>query len=106
MRLLLDECVPKGLRLELGAHAVRTVGDMGWFGIKNGALLQRAALEFDCFLTSDRNLQFQRRVDALPLAVLVIHPLDNRVETLRALMPAVRSALGAIGSRELKVVGS
>ena len=72
MRVLLDECVPKRLRTGLTGHAVRTVAEMGWAGIKNGHLLQRAAAEFDCFLTVDRNLQFQQRIDALPLAVLVI----------------------------------
>jgi len=54
MRVLLDECVPKRLSTELTAHAVRTVAEMGWSGIKNGQLLQRAAAEFDCFLTVDR----------------------------------------------------
>ena len=45
MRLLLDECVPKELRLELSAHSVRTVVEMGWSGIKNGQLLQKGGLE-------------------------------------------------------------
>jgi predicted nuclease of predicted toxin-antitoxin system len=86
MRVLLDECVPKRLSTELTAHAVRTVAEMGGSGIKNGELLQRAAAEFDCFLTVDRNLQFQQRIDALPLAVLVMQAVDNRLETLRPLM--------------------
>ena len=105
MRVLLDECVPKRLRIELPAHAVRTVAEMGWSGIKNGELLQKAATEFDCFLTVDRNLQFQQRIDALPLSVLVIRAPDNRLETLRPLMAEVREALVSIGSHELKVVG-
>jgi len=64
MRVLLDECVPKRLREELMAHAVRTVAQMAWSGIKNGQLLQKVASAFDCFLTVDRNLQFQQPVDA------------------------------------------
>ena len=106
MRVLLDERVPKQLRSELGPNVVRTVAEMGWSGIKNGQLLQKAASEFDCFLTVDRNLQFQQRADALPLAVLVIRARDNRLETLRAIMPVVKIALTKIGSRELVVVGS
>ena len=104
MRVLLDECVPKRLRTELTAHAVRTVAEMGWSGIKNGELLQKAASDFDCFLTVDRNLQFQQRIDALPLAVLVIQAVDNRIETLRPLMAAVREALTSIAANELKVI--
>jgi hypothetical protein len=79
---------------------------MGWSGIKNGQLLQRAAAEFDCFLTVDRNLQFQQRIDALPLAVLVVQAVDNRLETLRPLMVTAREALASIGPGELKVIGS
>jgi hypothetical protein len=64
----------------------------------------RAASDFDCFLTVDRNLQFQQRIDTLPLAVLVIQAVDNRFETLRPLMAAVRQALTSIPANELKVV--
>jgi hypothetical protein len=98
MRVLLDECVPRRLRTELTAHIVRTVAEMV------GLLLQKAAPDFDCFLTVDRNLQFQQRADALPLAVLVIQAVDNRIETLRPLMAAVREALTSIAANELKVV--
>jgi hypothetical protein len=105
MRVLLDECVPKRLRTELTAHAVRTVAEMGWSGIKNGQLLQRAAAEFDGFLTVDRNLQFQQRIESLPLAVLVIQAVDNRLETLRPLMGAAKEALASIGRGDLKVIG-
>jgi len=43
MRLLLDESVPSRLRRALPNHAVRTVGEMGWSGVKNGKLLALAA---------------------------------------------------------------
>jgi len=79
---------------------------MGWSGIKNGQLLQRAATEFDCFLTVDRNLQFQQRIDTLPLAVLVVQAVDNRLETLRPLMVSAQEALASIAPGELKVIGS
>ena len=42
MRLLLDECVPKRLKRELPGRDARTVQDLGWAGIKNGALLRLA----------------------------------------------------------------
>jgi hypothetical protein len=77
---------------------------MGWSGIKNGELLQKAAPDFDCFLTVDRNLQFQQHIDALPLAVLVIQAVDNRIETLRPLMAAAGEALTSIAANELKVI--
>ena len=79
---------------------------MGWAGIKNGQLLRKATVEFDCFLTVDRNLEFQQPVDSLPLAVLVIRAADNRIETLRPRMAMAREALASIGANEMKVIGS
>jgi hypothetical protein len=104
MRVLLDECVPKRFRDDLSPHVVRTVPDMGWTGIKNGQLLQLASSQFDCFLTVDRNLQFQQDVGNLPLAVLVIEARDNRVETLRSILPGVIEALATIVPGELRIV--
>jgi hypothetical protein len=66
MRLLLDESVPRRLRNALPAHTVRTAVEMGWGGIKNGALLALAAPEFDAFITVDKNLPYQQNVAALP----------------------------------------
>ena len=43
MRVLLDECVPNGLRRELPGHDVRTVPEMGWAAKENGELLALAA---------------------------------------------------------------
>ena len=106
MRVLLDECVPKRVRSELPDHAVRTVVEMGWSGIKNGQLLQRAATEFDCFLTVDRNLQFQQHVEALPVAVLVINSANNKFEAILPHMQAVRDRLVIIQPKQLVAVGT
>jgi len=106
MRVLLDECVPRRVRLELTEHAVLTVGDMGWSGVKNGQLLAKAELEFDCVLTVDKNLQFQQSPTGLPIAVLVVHSINNKFETLKPLMAQVREALLVIQPRELRRIGA
>ena len=93
MRVLLDECVPARLREELPDHAVQTVAEMGWSGIKNGILLRRAEAQFDCFLTVDRNLQFQENLGKLKIAVVVLHAERNDFPNLRPLMAQVRTAL-------------
>jgi len=56
MRVRLDECVPRQLVRELPDFAVRTVQQMGWSGVKNGALLERAAGQFDVLFTVDQDL--------------------------------------------------
>jgi len=106
MRVLLDECLPRRLRSELAEYSVQTVSQMGWAGVKNGQLLQKAATEFDCFVTVDRNLQFQQAIGNLPVAVLVIRARGNRIEDLLPLMPEIRRALAEIAPRELRVIGA
>jgi hypothetical protein len=54
MRVLLDECLPRKLKQNVRADFVRTVPEMGWASIENGALLRLAEPEFDVFLTRDR----------------------------------------------------
>lgn len=40
MRLLLDENLPKRLKLDFPEHEIYTVRDKGWNGIKNAELLR------------------------------------------------------------------
>jgi predicted nuclease of predicted toxin-antitoxin system len=93
MRVLLDECVPRGLREELPGHEVKTVAETEWAGVKNGELLQLAAKEFDVLLTVDRNLEYQQNFSGLALAVIIVHASSNDITVLRPLMPAVLEAL-------------
>jgi hypothetical protein len=39
MRVLLDACVPKGVRRSLSGHEVQTAHEMGWGDLDNGDLL-------------------------------------------------------------------
>jgi hypothetical protein len=83
MRILLDESLPQELRNELPEHTVVTVGEPGWSGLKNGELLLQAADRFDVFVTADQNLQFQQNLSKLPITVLVLVAVSNRIELLR-----------------------
>jgi len=87
MRILLDEDLPRRLTSMLVGHNVSTVQRSGWTGIKNGKLLGLAAAEFDVFLTMDRNLEFQQNLAALPIAVLVVEAVSNRMEHLVPMVP-------------------
>ena len=60
MRLLLDESVDRRLARDIQGHDVFTVFDLGRDSVRNGALLARAAGQFDAFVTVDRNLALQR----------------------------------------------
>lgn len=94
MRVLLDECLPgRKMRAAFPGHDVRTVAEMGWRGVQNGALLARAAAEFDAFVTADRKLRYQQNTPAVALVIVVLRAPSNRIEHLRPLLPQANDAL-------------
>ena len=101
MRLLLDECVDRRLAGDIQGHDVSTVFDLGWAGVLNGGLLTRAAGRFDVFVTVDRNLAFQQRIDALPFAVVVLRARSNRLADLKPLVPLLLEALATVRAGEV-----
>ena len=105
MRLLLDECIDRRLARDLVGHEVRTVPQMGWAGIKNGALLTRAEKEFDVFITVDRNLSFQQNLPKFDITVLVLHAPSNRLADLRPLAPKILSILPTLAKGQAEHVG-
>jgi len=95
MKILLDESLPRKLKGYFPAeHAVFTVRDKGWLGQKNGALLKLMAEDgFELFVTVDRNLRYQQNTDRLPLTIMVLCAVNNRLETLGALIPKLLEQL-------------
>jgi len=106
MKVLLDECLPRRLKRDLSGHQVFTVPEMGWAGVKNGALLrliQDAA--FDVFVTIDGNLSYQQNLKGMNLAIIVLRAPDNTIESLRPLVPAILAAMQRITTGEVLPVG-
>ena len=106
MRLLLDESVPRRLRRALSAHTVKTAVEMGWSGVKNGALMALAAAEFDAFITVDRNLPHQQNIATLPIAVVVLIAHSNELHLLLPLVPRLEEALATLRPGTLVEIGA
>jgi predicted nuclease of predicted toxin-antitoxin system len=106
MRILLDESVPRKFAFELRGHETQTVQKRGWAGLKNGALLRAASQEFEVLVTGDRNLEFQQNPATMPIAVIVLLAVNNRVETLRPLVHDVLKVLNTIQPGQLVRVGA
>jgi hypothetical protein len=104
VRVLLDECLPRGLKRELPGHDVRTAPEMGWASKRNGELLQLAQREFDVFLTVDRNLQHQQNLASFEIAVIVLVARSNRFDDLRPLLNTVRESLSIVKRGEALVI--
>ena len=99
MRLLLDESVPARLGRSLVSHEVRTVGEMGWSGTKNGKLLVLAAADFDAFVTVDKNLPHQQNLASLPVAVVLLDAHTVELKALLPLIPALERVLSSLVPR-------
>ncbi|OGA22149.1 MAG: hypothetical protein A3H34_03160 [Betaproteobacteria bacterium RIFCSPLOWO2_02_FULL_67_19] len=106
MRLLLDESVPKRLRRHLPSHDVKTVVEMGWSGVKNGALLALAAKDFDAFVTVDKSLPYQQNLASLPVAVVVLRANSNELPQLLPILPKLEEALATLRPRSCVQVGA
>ncbi len=105
MKVLLDECLPQQLRHDLLGHDVTTVAAMGWAGMKNGALLRLTEPTFDVFITIDRNIEHQQRLQMPNMAVILLAAPNNRLETLRLLIADILTALQTIGDGDVVRVG-
>lgn len=106
MKVLLDECLPRKLKNEFAGHEVVTVPEMGWAGMKNGALLRFAEANFDVFVTADQNVQYQQNVSSRVIGVVILVASNNRFETLLPLCPTASSVIATIRPGEVVRVGS
>lgn len=91
MKILLDESLPRKLRIDFGPeHEVWTVRDKGWLSKKNGELLKLMTDDnFDIFVTVDKNLPYQQNLERLYVTIVVLNAKDNRLTTLRVLIPKI-----------------
>jgi predicted nuclease of predicted toxin-antitoxin system len=104
MRILLDECVDWRLLRDLGNHDVKTVKQLGWTEVQNGALLSLASKEFDAFVTVDVELPSQQNAATIGLAVIVLRARTTRLQDLRELIPTLEAALRDAEKGEIRVV--
>jgi predicted nuclease of predicted toxin-antitoxin system len=96
MKLLLDECTPKRLRLDFPGHEVQTVEQAGLKGLKNGELLREASSRFEVLITVDQNVPFQQNITAHSIALLILVGRSNRYSELKMLAPKALHALHTI----------
>ena len=91
MKLLLDEQVPARLARSFPKpFEVRTVQQMGWASVKNGALLRLAADSgFGALVSADKNMEYQQNLTELAIPILILSARDNRLPALEPLVPSI-----------------
>lgn len=92
-RVLLDENLPRALRLDLAEFEVRTVQEEGWSSLSNGQLLRAAEASFSVLVTADKRLRFQQNIPSFKLAVVVVAAESTRLVDLRKLIEPLRHAI-------------
>jgi len=94
MKILLDECVPWPMHKFLVGHICSTAQAKGWGGVNNGALLSLAETEFDLFITSDQNIQYQQNLAGRRIRILLLS--TNKLRPILAAAALVQSAVTAM----------
>ena len=83
--MLLDENIDIRFKkaFDASGHAIFTVQDMQWKGVKNGALLKlMAEHEFDVFIAVDKNLPYQQNLTLLPVTIFILNVWRNVLPNL------------------------
>ncbi len=94
MKVLLDENLDHALRNLLAPHEVVTVTFMGWAGLKNGELLQRAEENgIDVLLTGDTTLHLEQNLAGRRIAVVALTAIQLPI--LRDHLPRAVAAIDA-----------
>ena len=98
MRILLDECLPRDLKLHLTGYQSQTVQEVGWSGKKNGSLLDLAEEQFDVLLTVDQGFPYQQVLTKRRIAVVILAAKSNKLEHLLPLIPMLDRRLRSFTS--------
>lgn len=102
MKILLDEGVPKVIQRRLTKLSISNVEEMGWRGIRNGALLDLMAGQFQVLITTDKNLPFQQNLRKRQISAVIIP--SNDVPSVIALLPEVDRVIATILPGEVIVI--
>ncbi len=104
-RVLLDACVPHGLRKHLMGVDAETAHFAELDHLSNSALLDAMEARFDILVTLDRNLTYQQKITGRALAVIVLRVPEQTPEAFRALIPALKVAIAGAGAGKTVIIG-
>jgi hypothetical protein len=100
LKILLNEGVPKIIQGRLKKLLISNVEEMGWRGIKNGALLDRMTGQFQILITTDKSLPFQQNLKKRQISAIIIP--TNDVPSVIELLPQIERTLATIRAGELQ----
>ena len=99
--MLFDENLPRLLRRELPEFHVATVQEEGWGAYRNGELLRRADGRFDVFFTADRRMQYQQKLTAFGIGIVVIVTPRLQLQVLQRALQPLRQAIAGVSAGQV-----
>ena len=73
MKVLFDNGVPKPIARCLTGHEVTYARRIGWHGLENGELIQRAEeAGYDLLISTDKNIRYQQNLTGRRIALIVL----------------------------------
>jgi predicted nuclease of predicted toxin-antitoxin system len=103
MKILIDESLPHYLKRILIGYDAKTVQEMGWAGVENGALLKLAESDFEVFLTADKNIRYQQNMKGRKLAIVEFP--SNRLSVVKRLELDLKTTLEKITTGDYVALG-
>jgi hypothetical protein len=74
---------------------------MGWGGLRNGDLLANAEVDFDIFITGDRNLTSQQQISQFNITVVVLHAPSIQLHDTLPLMSKLSTIMSTLRPGEI-----
>ena len=104
-RVLLDECIPRGLRYAFpDGFTVHTVAYAGFAGLKNGRLLSAAQGRYDVIVTIDQGFASEQNLRRHDLALITIAVGSDSELILRNYVSLIVEGARKIGAGESYVI--
>ena len=107
MKILLDENIDVRFKnlFDANVHAVFTIKDMDWLGIKNGVLLKLLEENsFDVFISVDKKLPYQQNEKNLPVLIIILNVKRNVLERISKLYPEILKLISRKEGRKIMVL--
>lgn len=107
MNILLDECLPRKLKLFLRDHVCQTVQEAGYAGKTNGELLEIAeAAGFDIFLSLDRGIFHQQNLAGREISLVILRAKSSRLADIKPLLPTLLDLLLRLRPGTVEIIGT
>jgi predicted nuclease of predicted toxin-antitoxin system len=105
MKILLDECVTKRLKMYIEEFEVFTVRELELSGVKNGKLLTYCVEnKFDILLTIDKNLMHQQNLEKYPVTIVVLNCFTSKIEELITFLPSFKLQMESLQKHKAYII--